>query len=55
MVDNKFGKLIYEGKILDLDNSNSDELKQIINELQLKQVQSKNKIQNILDKMSEEI
>lgn len=54
-MDNGFGKMIYNGTILDLNKLNDIQIGQILKELQDNQSLKKNKINKILDEMCEEM
>ncbi len=54
-MDNGFGKMIYNGTILDLNKLDDIQIGQILKELQDDQSLKKNKINKILDKMCEEM
>lgn len=53
-MDNNFGRMIYNGTILDLSKISNDELQKIIDNLEEQQVNKKNKLMSILSKISEE-
>ena len=54
-MDNGFGKMIYNGTILDLNKLDDIQIGQILKELQDDQSLKKNKINKILDTMCEEM
>ena len=54
-MDDVFGKIIYNGTILDLNKLDDIQIGQILKELQDDQSLKKNKINKILDKMCEEM
>ena len=54
-MDDNFGRMIYNGTILDLSKTSNDELQKIIDDLEEQQVRKKNKLMSILSKISEEI
>ena len=54
-MDNGFGKMIYNGTILDLNKLNDIQIGQILKELHDDQSLKKNKINKILDEMCEEM
>ena len=53
-MDDNFGRMLYNGTILDLSRTSNDELQKIINNLKKQQINKKNKLMNILSKISEE-
>ena len=53
-MDDNFGKMIYNGTILNLNTTNIEELQKIIDSLEEEQSRKKDKLINILNKISEE-
>ncbi len=54
-MDDNFGRMILDGKLLDLNKASDSELQNAIKFLQDEQDKKKNKLKNILEKMSEDM
>ena len=53
-MNNKLGEVFYNGRIINLDSTDEQELKNIVNDLETSQVSKKEKIKNILEQLGEE-
>lgn len=53
-MNDNFGRMICNGTLIDLNKSTNEELQKIIDDLEQQERVKKNKLINILNKMSEE-
>ncbi len=50
MEDEKLGRAVIDGKIVDLDNATADELEKYVEKLRAREKELEDKIDNILDR-----